>query len=457
MTSSIVVSDYETLAQNFSENAKTVLCSAVFGAGAYAIGGRLLGAAALTPPTALATAGALMVALAACPTSANQGDIFGQPPAFSGGQCDAVYLFEWDLISNGVLMPNQGGFFRGPADTISAPYTNNTGGNGGAFRNGVPVQGGFLASYGSVGQPFSLSGGMKNLRRQDGGSDNCGNAPVVGGQVISNTTTGDTIDNSTVENNENYTTVIPVLFNAGGINNTINLSFGPIEIESLFPIRFNIDVGGIGFKFKQKPNGDLEPDFSNPDKELPDDKLQKLLKEIKACVCEPAPQLDMLMLPTVSMEAPCQFRTEELLVPRGSVSSEEYGRFLDTAALALGECERINVVQLEESAIYSATTTQDGRELFTGLINPEVVSLILRITAITESGPDLISLYPAANQRKFGSVSFVTDGVEGGGDYIYVFDVETYIPLPLRGKQGRLRLLLKRGLSFSVYDSGERI
>jgi hypothetical protein len=49
------------------------------------------------------------------------------------------------------------------------------------------------------------------------------------------------------------------------------------------------------------------------------------------------------------------------------------------------------------------------------------------------------------------------EGVEGGGDYIYVFDEQTYIPLPKRGKSGKLRILMKRGISFNVYDSGERL
>jgi hypothetical protein len=201
----------------------------------------------------------------------------------------------------------------------------------------------------------------------------------------------------------------------------------------------------------------LEPDYSNPDKELPDDKMQKLLKEIKACVCEPSVELDMLLLPTVGVVAPCESRTETLLVPKGSVSPAQFGRFLDTASLAIGECERLNVQQLPEEVIYSATTTQDGRELFTGKIEPEVVSLILKITAVADDGPEILSLYPASKQRKFGSVSFVLEGVEGGGDYIYVFDEQTYIPLPKRGKSGKLRILMKRGISFNVYDSGERL
>jgi hypothetical protein len=83
--------------------------------------------------------------------------------------------------------------------------------------------------------------------------------------------------------------------------------------------------------------------------------------------------------------------------------------------------------------------------------------LFLKITEIRDDGPEKINLYQASNQRKFGSVSFVTDGVVGGGDYIYIFDQETYIPLPRRGKEGRLRILMKKGLTFEVYDAGERL
>jgi hypothetical protein len=114
-------------------------------------------------------------------------------------------------------------------------------------------------------------------------------------------------------------------------------------------------------------------------------------------------------------------------------------------------------MQLEESLIYAATTTQDGRELFSGLIDTDVVSLRIKITDIQNPTLNILTLYPEAKQRKFGSISFVTESVNGGGDYIYVFDTDTYLPLPTRGKKGKLRILLKGGISFEVYDTGERI
>jgi hypothetical protein len=66
-------------------------------------------------------------------------------------------------------------------------------------------------------------------------------------------------------------------------------------------------------------------------------------------------------------------------------------------------------------------------------------------------------LFPSANQRKFGSVGFSIKPIGGGGKPIYIYDEDTYIPFPKRSKVGRLRILLKRGLSFEVYDTGERL
>jgi hypothetical protein len=310
----------------------------------------------------------------------------------------------------------------------------------------------------SSGSPAQIpSSNIVSVRRVDGQPDNCGDAPNTGGQVISNVTNGDTIDNSSVVNNSDFSTVIPVAFNLGGISNTLNLEFGPIEIESLLPVSFNINIGGSNFKFKEKPDGTLEPEPVNPDKSKPNNKLEKILKDIQDCVCTPGVELDMLLLPVVSDDVGCELMTETFLVPKGSVSDGQFQRFVASANFAREGCLAMNVEQLPQSLIFSASTTDDGRELFTGKIKPDVISLILKITEIRESGPPKINLYAASNQRKFGSVSFVADGVRGGGDYIYVFDEETYIPLPKRGKEGRLRILMKKGLSFEVYDSGERV
>ena len=459
MASSVVVTDFDSLSQNFAENSKQVLCSAAFGAGAYAIGGALLGFPPLSPAGALVTGGSLLAALALCPNNANGDLILGSPPNFVGGQCLTTYNYSYSYRPSGGGDPTTAGgeLGVGPISVFEFVQKNDSFGRFAWFLR---------KQSGSETTPVDISLGLTvsawtlsdlRLSRQDGLPDNCGDKPRTGGQIVRNPSSGDTLNPATVVDNRDYSTVIPVEFNLGGISSVLNLSFGPIRIGSLFPLNFNIKIGDSDYKFKQRPDGVLEPVETSPDPDGVTDRIEDILKEIRGCVCTPAVDLDMLLLPTVSNEQTCSIETETLLVPKGSVSDAQFERFVASANLAKQACENNEVEQLPMELIYSASTTQDGREIFTGKIKPEVVSLFLKITEIRDDGPEKINLYQASNQRKFGSVSFVTDGVVGGGDYIYIFDQETYIPLPRRGKEGRLRILMKKGLTFEVYDAGERL
>lgn len=459
MPSNIVVRDRDSLVSNFAENSKSVLCSAAFGAGAYAIGGRLLGLAPLNPPAALVTAGALLGALTLCPSSANNGAIFGEPPNFSGGQCPVLYSWRIGLqIIGSSGPPNIVSFVvQGPLAEKRIevrPLPNGTPFYWRVWRTAGDSQ---LNEEGVGASPNSSNIVLDELVRVDGQPDNCGNAPNSGGQIISNTVTGDTIDNSTVVNNQDYSIVIPVTVDVGGISNTLNVNFGPIVIGSLLPLTFDIDIGGTNFKFREKPDGQLEPVETNPDKDLPENKIEKLLSEIKGCVCKPEVDLDLLYLPVVDSSTSCDVRSASFLIPKGSVNDSLVDMFVSSAVLASEACERVVPEQLPESQIFAATVSSGGAEIFTELIDNEVISLRVKITAYDEGLLPQISSYPDSNQRKFGSVSYVGPSVEGGGDYIYVFDTDTYIPLPRRGKEGRLRILFKPGTSFQVFDTGERI
>jgi hypothetical protein len=459
MPSSVVVTDRSSLAQNFSENAKSVLCQATFGAGAYAIGGRLLGLPPITPASALVTGGALLAALTLCPSSADGGDVFGQPPNFSGGQCPVLYDFTYSK-SDSVISPAQGRIdanIQGPIRGVA--FTTGNNGPGSLQWYSLRIFDGPTTLYFFDRFAFTAQGGNCTFAfvRNDNLPDNCGNAPNVGGQIITNNTTGDTIDNSSVVNNSNFSTVIPVLFNVGGINNSLNLKFGDIQIEKLLPIEFNIDIGGSRFKFREKPDGDLEPVGINPEQEAANDRIEGLLKGIKECVCNSPVEMSELFLPVVAANDSCDVISEKFLVPKGSVGSSVVDKFVTSAVLASQQCDSLQVEQLPESQIFSATTSSGGGEIFTDEIGTEVVSLRLKITDFDEESLGKIGLYPDSNQYKFGSVNYCSADGAGGGDYIYVFDNSTYIPLPPRGKKGRLRILLKPGTSFIVYDTGERI
>lgn len=115
------------------------------------------------------------------------------------------------------------------------------------------------------------------------------------------------------------------------------------------------------------------------------------------------------------------------------------------------------IPQLNESLLGAGTGTSPPSEQFVSGITLDAVSLYVRITG-DGVAPAVNSRYSVAGQKRYGSVSFTTDDVSGGGDFIYLFDRETYVPLPVnRGKPGRLRILVETGVSWNVYDSGERV
>jgi hypothetical protein len=476
MASSVVVSDRQTLEENFVENGLNVFCQASFGAGAYAIGGTLLGFPPLSVPAALLTTGALLGAMAVCPSRPNGDDIFGKPPGFAGGQCPAIYQFAvtgtW-VRGDGLTrtVNSQDEQRMGPIlglREVSVPI----GGSDSVSKEiRVLLSGGQEITMLSVAStPSSPDNSVVwrdfsflRLFRPDGQPDNCGDPPRVGGQIITNNITGDTIDNSKVTDNKNFFTTIPVLVNVGGVNGSLNVDFGGIKIGSLFPLQFDIKIGGVRFRIGEEPDGKyklkpVNPDPNGPSSETEEGikKIEDLLKEIKKCVCKPEVDLDLLFVPYVDASDSCKVLTETLLVPKGSVSSSTVRKLENSAELARMKCEEKAPEQLAEVLLFAATTSLDGRELFTPELDLEIASVRIKITSVNNADLPIISLYPAARQRKFGSVSYVMASVSGGGDYVYIFDEDTYLPLPRHAKKGRLRILFKKGVSFEIYDTGER-
>lgn len=457
--SSIVVTDRKSLADNFSENSTRFLCDTALGTGSYAVGGQLLGLVKLTPPARLITAGALLAALALCPSSGSDSSLFGQPPPFSGGQCGGTYDIwtQFGPLGGPPNPANVSGSVVGPIAIFEEIFLPSPlGGRQYGVRvmgatDSVPREIGFGFREGQVTKYFV------EFRRQGGLIDDCGSLPRGPGQVVTNINNGDTINSSTVVDNRDQKTVIPVSFSLGGISNTLNLEFGNVIIKSLLPLTFNIDIGGSTFGFRENPDGTVEPTETNPDPGGVKDNIEKLLKEIKECVCKPDVDLDLLFLPVVDAAQSCDIQTLSLLVPKGSVSPSSERVIEETAQLARKACKEKEVKQLPEEQIFAATVVIGGAEIFTGEIKPEVVSLRVRIDGFDEELLSKITLYPDSNQRKFGSVAFVTNSVQGGGDYIYVFDSDTYVPLPKRGKNGKLRILFKPSVSFRVFDTGERL
>jgi hypothetical protein len=477
--SSVIISDPSTLVQNFTENAGKVYCQAASDAGRLAILGFASGAGEVVPQALIGLGALAVLGAATCQSAYDPSQIVPEPPPFTGGQCATNYSVTYrvrlvNIDSCAVVYDATG------TDTVMGPVsfdTIATGVTGGTSCGGGPRQvpqmrwrlkngsGGVVNSvdYFDVA-PSGVT--IQSVTRIDGQPDNCGNIPGGGGQIITNIDEGDTIDNSTVTDNSRTTYVAQTTFNFSGSQFTVNMPFSNIKVDSLLPLNFSIEIGGVRFGFGQDPNDPTNPTLhprpTNPnpvDPAKPEtsyDDLKELLNQIKDCVCQPDVDLDMLFLPYVDAASSCDVETATLLVPKGSVSENLVQAFNNSAVLASTKCEENAIVQKPRTLIYAATTLPGGGELFTGDIASEVRSLVIVITAIDNPSLRIIDLYPDAKQRKFGSVSFVLSDVNGGGDYIYIFDTESFVPLPKRGKPGRLRILMKPGISFSVYDSGER-
>lgn len=467
--SPVTVENVETLAQNFAENAVSTLCQAALGAGTFAIGGKLLGAKPLPPQAALATTAAFLAAATLCPSGFSPDGVFGEPASFSGGQCASVYavFVQFGPLGGPPNPPTVPTEVLGPVSILEQIFINSPlGGRQYALR----IQGD------NDPQPRIEPLGFREgtvefygfwLRRNNGQPDNCGDPPRTGGQLIVNNVEGDTFNEETIVNNSNNVYVTPVIFNFGGVNFPINMTFGDIRIDSLLPLNFDINISGTNFNFGRDPDGVLRPKPSNPRPDFESDDMENLeqilalLEEIAGCVCSSSPPVEVItaFVPVaVDAGGGCSTEVVQLEVSTQSYTQQVAQIFVESAALGRIGCEALQPpIQLEETLIFAATTLEDGRELFTGNILPEVVSLRLKITSFQEGIVPNISLYPAANQRKFGSVSFVTESVSGGGDSQYVYDVDTFVPLPERGKPGKLRVLMKELISFEVYDTGERL
>ncbi|AXH78948.1 MAG: hypothetical protein [Circular genetic element sp.] len=467
--SQIVIQDWDTLQQNFTQNAQQVFCSAASDAGKLAILGGVTGAVYAAPQAFVGLGALALVGAAACGGNLSAPAIGGNPPPFSGGQCPVPYTVKVNLIEifQGQDYPKgeQVGGATGPIVELAVPGRYNP--SYGVIRAGNPPVD--VLFGGAFGGADTRQWRFDNIRitRNDGQPDNCGSLPGSGGQIITNVEEGDKIDETNITNNTNTVYVIPVGINLGGQQITVNMPFSNVKVDEAFPLKFNVDIGGVKFHFQNDHSDPQNPILKpvpgpaaptpTPGSDSDPSQVIKLLKEIKECTCSPDVELDMVYLPYVDSSVDCGVQVKSFLAPRGAFDGGILQKFTDTAASAVRKCEEDNVEQQGRTLLYSASVTAESGELFTPPITPEVVSLVLVVTEIRENGPDLITIYPAANQRKFGSVAFVLPDVNGGGNYIYIYDTETYIRLPRRAVNGRLRLLMRRGISFNVYDSGERL
>lgn len=242
--------------------------------------------------------------------------------------------------------------------------------------------------------------------------------------------------------------------------------FPPIVLKPdiSFPITVPVNVGGIKVgDLILKFDGTIELNFGQSQGGGESKDYTAILNEIKACACpKPAPPVcdydlvDIPYLDTSDSANPCKVSNFKLQVAPGGLSTQNADRLLSTTVAAVNGCKAAKPVQEPEVLIAVGAVPDDAPEQFTPPIPPEIVSVRIRITSVPSS-LSKIQLFPGAEQYKFGSVAFSLIPARAGGDYVYIFDRDTYIPLPRRAKSGVIRLLLKAGVGWEVYDTGERL
>jgi hypothetical protein len=171
-----------------------------------------------------------------------------------------------------------------------------------------------------------------------------------------------------------------------------------------------------------------------------------------------------ITLPTSVLEIPyfaCSptpaFQTVDVTVVSSSVPADLLDKLLSSANLAELGCECTNPEQKPASRLSSGRSgalivaPQYSEEL-----PPEVVSVEIRLSDYSQDDYRELSTFPGAGQRKFGAIAYCLLGSDGGADQVYLWDENTYYRLPNRLKPARLKVILRPGISWEVWDTGER-
>lgn len=185
------------------------------------------------------------------------------------------------------------------------------------------------------------------------------------------------------------------------------------------------------------------------------------------CPCEVQPETPGSITPVVTVpyevsyfecsSSGGSFKVATLSVVEDSIPSGLSEKLLSSANLAEVACEALNPTQEPSSLLYSGVF---GGVLVQPWFSPELpdylVSVELRIVEFREDDFREITAFPGAKQFKFGSFEYTLLQSNASVTPNFVWDRKTYYRLPERIKPGRLRVLLRAGVSFEIWDTGER-
>lgn len=423
---------------------------------------------------ALAIPAAALQSLLLCPPPAPKDVIppFGLPAL--GGKCPVLYRVRYNLRATNIdscsVVINTTGQLTNP---ILGPISIQPFSDASGFTTclGEPRQQVFneklrlIAGNGSIAG--DIGGGWPSLGdftqitaflRVDGLADNCGDGvppPVLPPQNPYPTPPVGPDGNPFIPEYKQYDPYIP---GPGRPPILVPIVFPPIILKPdiSFPVTVPINVGGINLGgLTIKADGTFNASFEITGEPYNDKEIKRILAEIRACACASSgTTVQTIQLPVIS-ESSCSPSSVPLSVQAGAYTPAVADRVQRTLAAAILGCENKTPTQEPEVLLGTGVVPSPAVEQFVTGITPEVVSVRLKITAFTESSVP-ITTFPAAAQRKFGSFAFSLAPARAGGDYVYVFDQDTYLRLPPHEKDGVIRLLLREGTAWELYDTGER-
>lgn len=228
------------------------------------------------------------------------------------------------------------------------------------------------------------------------------------------------------------------------IKPTIN---APITIPVSFPISISPNIN-VTIPVQLGPSGEIR---------TPPDLI---------CPCEygegdgPAvdcPETVLLDLPYYECGEDGGFKTATIAAVSNSVPPLLIDKLLSSSNLAEVGCESLAPEQAEPSLISSGRSGSVIVEpQYSDLLSDQVVSVELRLSGYSLGEYRELTTFPGAGQRKFGSISYCLADSEGGSDQVYLWDDRTYYRLPDRLKAARIKVLLRPGISWELWDTGER-
>lgn len=457
-----------------SDNAVGFLCSVYFNSGK--ITKRLWEDVGVGGMDSLDTGGAIAQAVGLCPNEADELAIFGGNfsfPPYSGGQCPFRYSItvryrrvngqqtngfsvNWGPISGFRIVENGGaetgyiqvlsrGYDGAPSASASWDFLN--AGNSGGFQG--------LAAE----EILSIS-----VVPQSGEPDVCGNLPGSGTpQKDLPPSEWPDVDPDSLSKDFNLDIDFGELI---GTKN-VNLPFSNPRIDKLFPIDFDLDVGGISFNFEDGEISDNTEDDKTDAEETEkaenlNEALQtfaELLRQIRDCTCQDSPEVDEVFL----ARADCSedhtgiISMESILALRGSVDAAMVSRFNASAQQAKECCENNKpLVNKNAEEIFSGVCTLDNPVVFSPEIGLEVVAVVLEITDVRNKALRYYKLAANQSEAKFGHLGWTSEDFSADSGGPFCWSMETYYSLPKRTKSGRVRISLKPDISFTLWDSGER-